>query len=163
MFGRYSASTSECGSASTPRRGGRARTAEVLRRAWARAAALAPGMYRLGLMRARAWGVTLFVAGSVLACASTLRVPTPADATWASAQWPGATVHRLDDGRSLYVRKCRGCHRLYDPVRVTTSERWPAEFEEMSERAHLDSAEAELIRQYLLTASRPLPPEPAAP
>lgn len=104
----------------------------------------------------------LVIALSAIGCA-TLALPTPADAAWAAAQWPGTTQGDLERGRSLYVKRCAGCHALHRPERFPQSS-WAPHLDEMAERAGLKEGERELLLRYLITASRPPPaPPPVAP
>jgi hypothetical protein len=56
----------------------------------------------------------------------------------------------LQRGRTLFVGKCGGCHRVPLPAEHGASE-WPGKLDEMSGRAHLDVAQRHLIEQYLVT------------
>lgn len=73
--------------------------------------------------------------------------PTAGDATRA-----GTTLEALEKGRSLYVARCSGCHQPVPPGDVAPTA-WPSEVREMSERAHLDGREEDLIIEYLVTLS----------
>lgn len=76
----------------------------------------------------------------------------------ARVRWPTTTLARLEQGRSLYVRRCAGCHMLKDPSAVA-ADVWPAKIAKM-EREHevrLAHDEAELIAGYLYAMSRRTP------
>ncbi len=88
------------------------------------------------------------------ACTSAVPVPTGDDAKWATRQWPETSVETLSGGRSLYVSRCAGCHALVPPAKHS-GDRWLQEVPRMTQRAHLDDGERDLITRYLLTASRP--------
>ncbi len=96
--------------------------------------------------------LALCLAALAGACgASIVPRPTERDARWASLRWPDASVELLGEGRSLYVAKCSGCHALLSPDRVVT-DAFPANLDEMAERARIDARQRELIARYLVTA-----------
>jgi hypothetical protein len=104
-----------------------------------------------GRRRAPLLVLALALAG---ACgASAIPHPTAADSQWAAERWPGTTQQSLAEGRELYVRKCGGCHTLYEPARVVTGD-WPDTFLEMSQRAKLFGDERERVRLYLAAVAR---------
>jgi cytochrome c5 len=97
------------------------------------------------------WLLALALAG---ACGSSaIPHPTEADAQWAQTRWPGTTGAQLAEGRDLYVRKCGGCHTLYEPSHVVRVD-WPATFDEMSDRAKMADPERERVRHYLTAITR---------
>jgi hypothetical protein len=90
----------------------------------------------------------------IAACgASAIPQPTESDARWAATRWPGITQAELAEGRALYVRKCGGCHTLWEPSVVVGGD-WPATFMEMSGRAKLTSSDRERVRRYLSAVGR---------
>ena len=107
------------------------------------------------------WSLPVF--SSALICSAALAAgcgaaspvprPTSSDARWAAEQWPEVDREELADGRSLYVRKCGGCHSLYTPAEVVRRD-WPAQFIEMSETAHLTPDEQRRIERYLVSVTR---------
>lgn len=99
----------------------------------------------------------LLVAG----CA-TLALPTPTDAAWATGQWPGTTEADLLRGRTLYVKRCAGCHALKRPERFPTST-WQEHLDEMAKRSALAADERELVLHFLVTMSRPAIAPPSTP
>ncbi|MCC7107992.1 MAG: cytochrome c [Deltaproteobacteria bacterium] len=108
--------------------------------------------------RSNAWlalGVAALLA--LVGCA-TLAQPGPVDAAFAAERWPGTTLDDLAQGRSLYVKRCAGCHALYRPERYPP-ERWAPHIDEMAERAALKAGERETLLRFLLTMSRPQAPE----
>jgi hypothetical protein len=93
-------------------------------------------------------------AALAVACgASAIPQPSEADARWASTRWPGTTQKELADGRALYVRKCGGCHTLWEP-QVVVDRGWPANFLEMARRAKLSAGDRERVRRYLSAVGR---------
>jgi cytochrome c5 len=99
-----------------------------------------------------------WIAGSWLvaaACASALPSPSASDTAIARERRPSATLAELEQGRSLYVRRCAGCHTLKDP-RAVKAELWPNKIADM-QRDHdvqLAAGEPDLIANYLYTMSR---------
>lgn len=109
--------------------------------------------------RARAAGsqraCAVWLAGAVVlaGCGASMIVhPTDAHVRWADARWPGTTLEQLQDGRSLYVHKCAGCHALRRPTQVV-GRGWPRKFDEMAGKAHLTRQEYALIGRYLEAAA----------
>jgi cytochrome c553 len=88
--------------------------------------------------------------GLLAGCAGMSPPPAgPADATRANVQ-----LADLQDGRSLLLRKCGGCHRVPMPTEHRAHE-WPTKIHDMSARAHVDDQQRRLIEEYLVTmASR---------
>ncbi|MBI4821097.1 MAG: cytochrome c [Deltaproteobacteria bacterium] len=89
---------------------------------------------------------------TTLACQSTLRHPTLADASWAATRWSGATLAELEAGRKIYVRRCAGCHTLYSPE-AHPPEYWRGQLGTMAEDAKISEDEQELIARFLITLS----------
>lgn len=94
----------------------------------------------------RALAISLLL---VAACA-TRRPPvvTPADAARANVP-----IAELEQGRTLLIRKCGGCHVTPMPHEYSPAE-WPSKIGEMSERANLDPAQIALLERYLVTMTR---------
>jgi len=82
------------------------------------------------------------------AAAAVLPAPTPVDAERISARFPKATLAELENGRSLYSKRCSSCHELFEPSRFS-GERWKKELSHMRDRAGLRGSEEQLILQYL--------------
>jgi mono/diheme cytochrome c family protein len=84
------------------------------------------------------------------ACGSALPNPTSADATLAAKRWPETTTADLEHGRSLYVKKCAGCHALKTPDEVAP-EQWADEVADMRSRKKVSvtDAEADAMVRYL--------------
>jgi hypothetical protein len=81
-------------------------------------------------------------------CAAALRQATPEDAVRLALQWPGTTLEDLQRGRSLYVRRCSGCHYVYLP-RAFPPERWPGLVDEMAVKARLGPGERDDVVRFL--------------
>ncbi len=96
-------------------------------------------------------------------CAAALAQPTERDAAYAAKHWPGATLADLEQGRTLFVRTCAGCHSLKDPTSRSPAE-WKTEVTQMRGKkgVSLDDRQAELIIRYLSTMSSRREPEVAA-
>ena len=94
--------------------------------------------------------LALCVSGMLAACgASSPPSVSPLDANRANVQ-----LADLQNGRSLLLRKCGGCHRVPLPTEHSPHD-WPAKLGEMSARAHVDDQQRHLIEAYLVTmASR---------
>ena len=74
---------------------------------------------------------------------------SPPKATAADAQRANVQLAELQDGRTLMVRKCGGCHAPPMPQEHTAGE-WPSKLDEMSERSKLDAKQRYLIQQYFV-------------
>lgn len=91
----------------------------------------------------------------VAACArSTAPVATSVDAERAAARWPGTTLEELQQGRSLFVGHCGGCHLPPRPTDFSADE-WPGHVDEMRERSGLTMDESDLVVRYLVTMAAP--------
>jgi cytochrome c2 len=84
------------------------------------------------------------------ACSSGLPAPTAADQAIAARRWPGASLGDLTHGRTLYVKKCAGCHALKSLDEVTPDQ-WEREISEMRDRRGVELAdgEAQAMLRYL--------------
>ena len=100
----------------------------------------------------RTTGAIVVLAALAAACATTIVHPSLDDVRWASARWPDATLESLEQGRSLYVRSCAGCHNLHPPTDYAP-DRWPSVIAEMAPDAMVTTQEQELIARYLSAAS----------
>ena len=105
----------------------------------------------------RAAAVFLAVAAltGAVACAAALRQPTERDVQSATPHWPGTTLKDLQRGRSLYVRRCSGCHTLYLPT-AYDAEVWPSLVESMSGKAALNHEQQADITRFVVTLA-PVP------
>src|SRR5436853_4605473 len=84
----------------------------------------------------------------IAACATTqIPRPTAPQARWAAQRWPGVTPLTLEEGRSLFIAKCSGCHTLRLPA-VYSQERWPQILDKMQPRAKITDFEKERILEY---------------
>jgi len=92
--------------------------------------------------------------GILLGCASYLVQPTPEDVQWAMAQGHETTLQELQQGRTLYVQKCAGCHNLHRPDEYAPEE-WDVQLDEMTQEEDvvLSPEQRELIGRYLMVAS----------
>lgn len=57
----------------------------------------------------------------------------------------GAAGDTPSPARQLYVRKCAGCHKLYDPARYST-EAWDKWLGKMQRKSRLSDAQVEQLR-----------------
>lgn len=95
------------------------------------------------------------LAGSLLAaggCAAALRQATPEDAARLVPRWPGTTLADLQRGRSLYVRRCSGCHNVYLP-RAFPPEKWPRLVDDMAVKARLGPGERDDVVRFLVAVA----------
>src|SRR6185436_2389232 len=90
--------------------------------------------------------LVLGIAGALSGCGG-MSPPSaiPLDASRVNLQ-----LADLQNGRSLLMRKCGGCHRVPLPAEHSPHD-WPAKLGEMSARAHVDDQQRQLIEQYLVT------------
>ncbi len=77
----------------------------------------------------------------------------PPVATVADAQRVHLELAELQQGRSLLVGKCSGCHRPPLPTDHSIAE-WPGKLGEMSERAGLLGPQRHMIEEYLVTMAQ---------
>jgi hypothetical protein len=89
------------------------------------------------------------------ACAPWLPHASASDTAFARERRPEVTLGELEQGRTLYVRRCASCHSLKDPASVPARE-WPAKIAEMQSEhdVELHADEAKLIEAYLYAISR---------
>ena len=94
------------------------------------------------------------VAAALIAggCAAALRQATPEDAVRLAPQWPGTTLEDLQRGRSLYVRRCSGCHNVYLP-RAFPPAKWPGLVDEMAAKARLGPGERDDMVRFLVAVA----------
>ncbi len=78
-------------------------------------------------------------------CGVSLYRPTAANVDKRSA----ATLEQLERGRKLYIRTCSACHGLHAPEERTPAQ-WGEVIDTMAARAHIDSAQEDLIYRYLI-------------
>jgi hypothetical protein len=74
---------------------------------------------------------------------------TPADAMRANVQ-----LADLEQGRSLLISKCGGCHRTPVPAEHVAAD-WPKQLDDMAVRANLKPVQQQLIGQYLAAMAAP--------
>jgi hypothetical protein len=73
----------------------------------------------------------------------------PPQATAVDAERTSIGLAELQEGRSLVITKCGGCHRPPMPAEHIAHE-WPIALDEMSARAGLSNGQRHLIEQYLV-------------
>ncbi len=66
----------------------------------------------------------------------------------------GEELATLERGRSEYIAKCSGCHRLYHPFHGDAAY-WELWVGDMARRSHLSATERDRIQGYLMVASQP--------
>jgi hypothetical protein len=77
---------------------------------------------------------------------------TAPHATAADAQRANVELAELEEGRTLLLRKCGGCHKTPIPNDYSPAE-WPKQVDDMAPKAKLDARQHALIEQYLITMS----------
>ena len=97
--------------------------------------------------------ISSLIIGLSIGCASVLPQPTTADGQWASQQWADTSTDDLAEGRAMYVRKCSGCHTLYEPKQYDAAT-WTKTVEHMAPQAGINADQADLILKYILTSRR---------
>ena len=91
----------------------------------------------------------------VFACSPAVVHPNARDASWASEKWPGTTVAELEQGRTVFVTRCAGCHNLPLPD-SKSSEEWATVVGDMATGARLSAADQDLVLRYLSATSERL-------
>jgi nitrate/TMAO reductase-like tetraheme cytochrome c subunit len=85
----------------------------------------------------------------LVACAS-----PPPQVTALDAQRANVALGDLQQGRTLLLAKCGGCHTVPAPQEQTAAE-WPKKLDDMSTRAGLTTVQHDLIQLYLVVKARP--------
>jgi cytochrome c5 len=93
------------------------------------------------------------------ACGAAAPAVTPGLVTVAQRRWADTSADELSRGRQLLTTRCTACHGLRDPADHGPAE-WEFYLKEMGQRAHLDTAEAQALQRYVLSAREPLPAKP---
>jgi hypothetical protein len=114
------------------------------------------------IRKAFAAAILLLLSLGFAACAATIPPPHPtaADEGRARIRWPGTTLATLQQGRSLFVERCAGCHSLPSPSAHSAAD-WPGLLGEMADKARLEGPDREAVLQYLVTMAE-VAPAPAA-
>lgn len=73
----------------------------------------------------------------------------PPIATGVDAQRAHVALADLQQGRTLLVQKCGGCHHTPLPSEHVAAD-WPKKLDEMSDRAKLDVGQRRAIEAYLV-------------
>ncbi len=93
-------------------------------------------------------GLALALSG----CVDQTPQPGPAHLQYAATHGIATTLPDLQEGRTLVLRKCAGCHSSYR-FKNGTPEGWPAIMDSMALEAKLTPHQDSLIRNYLLIIS----------
>lgn len=83
-------------------------------------------------------------------CAASLPRPSAATAARAQGRWPDSSLAQLDQGRSVFVQRCSGCHALPLPDSRTEAE-WKKVLDEMAADAKLTLDERVLVERFVLS------------
>ena len=87
--------------------------------------------------------------GALFAMLLTACMAAPPPVTAADAERAHVELATLQEGRSLVLHKCGGCHKTPMPTDHLATE-WPLKIDEMADRAHLDADERRMISAYLV-------------
>jgi mono/diheme cytochrome c family protein len=91
-------------------------------------------------------GITWFTA--LVSCELENHAPPPVTSAMTRTAKKNVDLAALNEGRSLFVRRCIECHTLPAFWHYSDGE-WPRILDDMSHRARLDSAQREAILAYL--------------
>jgi cytochrome c5 len=100
--------------------------------------------------------VTMVVVG-LTACGFPKSGPAPGPlapntAEAAAQRWPGTTAAQLEEGRTLFVAKCNGCHD-YPDMHAIPESRWPdVVMKKMGENAKLTTEQSTQVLHFILAA-----------
>jgi len=83
-------------------------------------------------------------------CAAALPRPSAATVTRAQGRWPDSSLAQLEQGRSMFVQRCSGCHALPLPDSRTEAE-WKKVMDEMAAEAKLTPDERVLVERFVLS------------
>lgn len=86
--------------------------------------------------------ILLFAAGLIAACGSALYIPSELEVT------SKANLEELNEGRSIYINKCGGCHTLVLPEKYSDKD-WGIWVDKMEVKANITPSEKEKIMKYL--------------
>lgn len=73
----------------------------------------------------------------------------PPQATALDAERGNVALADLQEGRTLLIRKCGGCHRTPLPTDARAAE-WPKHVTDMTERSKINDKQKALIERYLV-------------
>ena len=92
---------------------------------------------------------------SLLLMLSACSAPAPLfQPTEQMAQTSGVKLADLQQGRTLYVASCSGCHTLYTAETYTKTE-WTTNLNKMQRKAKISDGEKALIYNYLRLQAKP--------
>jgi hypothetical protein len=96
--------------------------------------------------------IIIFFASCLLlsGCAGSLPHPTANHVSVIAHKFPFTVLSQLEEGRTLYIQKCSGCHTLRLPSEFT-EEKWGTIIQEMKMKAKLDEEESRKVLQYIVT------------
>ena len=98
--------------------------------------------------------ISILLVSIFAACAATSKfAPTPEEMPAIEARMPGVTYEEITQGYKLYTTHCSNCHRLHNPKEFTAT-KWNKVLPEMFDKAKItDSAQKQLVRDYLAAKS----------
>lgn len=86
---------------------------------------------------------------AMVACAT-----PPPQVTAIDAERAKVALEDLQQGRTLLMAKCGGCHNVPVPQEHTVAD-WPKKLDDMSARAGLTPVQHDLIELYLVVKAHP--------
>ena len=101
-------------------------------------------------------GVSVVACAVLTACGFPKSGPAPGPlapnaASAAEQRWPGTTAAQLEQGRTLFVAKCNGCHD-YPDLHAVPESRWPEVLKKMGENAKLSQDQTTQVLHFILAA-----------
>ena len=85
-----------------------------------------------------------------ICCAPAIIKPTIEDVNFAKQKWNDVSLAQLNNGYSLYVAKCGGCHFLHK-INELNENRWLEILPIMSKKAKLTDEQNDLVMKYIIT------------
>lgn len=91
------------------------------------------------------------------ACSAKLIIPSQSDVDRVATKYPGYSLNQLNEGKTLYMTYCKGCHGLKNPA-SKTEEQWnkivPVMVKKVNRKKEvLTSEQQESILKYVITMS----------
>src|ERR1017187_7169934 len=74
--------------------------------------------------------------------------PSQSDMEWATRKFPGITLEELNNGKALFEQKCKKCHSLARPFRVSEADLLHV-MPKMAKKAKIDVKTSDQILKYL--------------
>ena len=84
-----------------------------------------------------------------IGCSGSLPHPTANHASLIAQKFPSTVLSHLEEGRTLYIQKCSGCHTLRLPSEFS-EEKWGTIIQEMKMEAKLNEDESLKVLHYII-------------